>query len=250
MEILVIIITNLFTGALIYLILSLKIERTTSTYHEQKLKREMGEIITEFNAAAERNITVLENRISLLRNINSEKGSSKPFDYTVGDEEFVDNSSIFTDSLSAIKNDVKEEVVPETGKSFPVTPESSDESVFGSIMNKFSFLKKNTSETTAENNTPDPQHSFLSDQSVYGESGSSLIEKRVVTGKNLDFRVEDEVDLNEQIPDENIEELFDASEDKYSLINDLHGKGYTIEDLAKSSGIPAGEVRLIISLNS
>ena len=49
MEFFLLFIFNIFTGAVIYLILSLKIERTTSTFHEKKLRKEMGEIITEFN---------------------------------------------------------------------------------------------------------------------------------------------------------------------------------------------------------
>jgi lambda repressor-like predicted transcriptional regulator len=43
--------------------------------------------------------------------------------------------------------------------------------------------------------------------------------------------------------------LFSNTPDKYTLIADLHGKGYSIEDLSRYSGLPSGEVRLVISLN-
>ena len=74
MEFFLLFIFNIFTGAVIYLILSLKIERTSATFQEQKLKKEMGEIITEFNSTAERNITLLESRINIMKRLLSEKG--------------------------------------------------------------------------------------------------------------------------------------------------------------------------------
>ena len=85
MEFFLLFIFNIFTGAVIYLILSLKIERTSSSYQEQKLKKEMGEIITEFNSTAERNITLLENRINLMKRLLNEKGDFRGIDLVIDD---------------------------------------------------------------------------------------------------------------------------------------------------------------------
>ena len=43
--------------------------------------------------------------------------------------------------------------------------------------------------------------------------------------------------------------LFKESDDKYSLISDLYGRGYPMDVLAKTSGVPIGEVRLVLSLH-
>ena len=91
MDIFLMFIFNIFTGAVIFLILSLKIEKTSSTFQEKKLRREMGEIITEFNSTAERNITLLENRISIMKKILNENGSLKGIDFTVLDDKMKDN---------------------------------------------------------------------------------------------------------------------------------------------------------------
>jgi hypothetical protein len=40
------------------------------------------------------------------------------------------------------------------------------------------------------------------------------------------------------------------TEDKYGLIASLFAEGHSIEELSKYSGIPSGEIKLVISLNS
>jgi hypothetical protein len=45
----------------------------------------MGEIITEFNSTAERNITILENKISILKRLLNEAGNIKGIDMRVFD---------------------------------------------------------------------------------------------------------------------------------------------------------------------
>ena len=57
-------------------------------------------------------------------------------------------------------------------------------------------------------------------------------------------------DKIEESLEDNISELFAKTKDKYTLINDLYSKGYTVEELSRFSGLPSGEVRLVISLNS
>ncbi|HPX90788.1 MAG TPA: hypothetical protein PKZ93_04650, partial [Spirochaetota bacterium] len=70
---------------MIYLVMSLKIEKSSATFQEKKLRKEMGEIITEFNSTAERNITILENKISILKRLLNEAGNIKGIDMRVFD---------------------------------------------------------------------------------------------------------------------------------------------------------------------
>ncbi|HPA62656.1 MAG TPA: hypothetical protein PLM72_01750 [Spirochaetota bacterium] len=79
--------TNILIGAVLYLVISLKLEKTSSAFFSRKLKKEMDEIINEFNETAERNISILENRISLMKKI-LEKASVEGVDLTINEEIF------------------------------------------------------------------------------------------------------------------------------------------------------------------
>ncbi len=233
---------NLFTGSVIYLILSLKIERTSSTFQEKRLKREMNEIMTEFNAAAERNITILENRIAVIKKLAGEKGIIKKLDYTVSDDIFKNDGSpgpgdsSINEEKAKVEN--KEEVSVE--KKSP-SPGSGDSSFFMNLIDKIPFAKKGLEIAGGQ------VYKSLQEES----SDNFSIEKELVRGGVLDLKIDDDIMPHIMAEEaENIEELFLYSDDKYSLINSLHVKGHSIEDLSRYSGIPAGEVKLIISLNS
>lgn len=43
-------------------------------------------------------------------------------------------------------------------------------------------------------------------------------------------------------------DLFRDAGDKYALVGDLYGKGYSIELISRCSGIPQGEIRLVLNL--
>ena len=81
-----IIFTNILIGSILYLVISLKLEKTSSAFFSRKLKREMDEIISEFNETAERNISILENRISIYKKLMAK-------DFLPGFDETVDVSS-------------------------------------------------------------------------------------------------------------------------------------------------------------
>ena len=144
MDIFFMILFNLFTGSVIYLILSLKIERTSSTFQEKRLKREMNEVMTEFNAAAERNISILENRIAVIKNLAGEKGIIKKLDYTVSDDIFKNDGSPGpgASSLNEEKGGVekKEEISGEKKES--PSAGSGDSSFFMNLIDKIPFVKK------------------------------------------------------------------------------------------------------------
>lgn len=241
MDIFFMILFNLFTGSVIYLILSLKIERTSSTFQEKRLRKEMDEIMTEFNAATERNISLLENKIKLVKRIAGENGIIKNFDYTVKDEVFENNQknintapvkdlSFFHDKKTEQNFNIEDEV----------SVKGTDLGFLHNLIDKLPFIKKGVENIE--------EKKF--DTALMNESVEYSIEKDLVRGSVFDLKVDEDIypDLSEE-EEEGIEELFQNAEDKYSLLCNLHIKGYSIEELSRFSGIPVGEVKLIISLN-
>ena len=239
MDIFFMILFNLFTGSVIYLILSLKIERTSSTFQEKRLKREMNEIMTEFNAAAERNISILENRIAVVKKMAGENGIIKNFDYTVSDDIRVNKTKEYYSSETGISAGYKDETVIE--KTEKNVTEKNDPGFIANFFDKISFNKKDVE------NEPD----MNVNDNTSATSPSFSIEKDFSRGSVLDLKVDDDilpgVDEDEA---EDIELLFINSDDKYGLMCELYVKGYSVEELSRFSGIPAGEVKLIISLNT
>jgi len=223
MEFFWIIVSNIFTGAIVYLVLSLKIERNSSSIQEQKFRKEMNEIMTEFNSAAERNITILENKIMQVRNISNNSSPDKTVDYIVSD--IHENKSMTQTSDKKIRS---EESLKGT-----------ENNVSGEVADFF----KNIS-------TPAEQRSYdkFEEKNEFSENG--IIEKEYRTGQNIDFKIEEEVIPGEIASDEDPVLLFENADDKYSAINDLFNKGYSIDEISKYSGLPAGEVRLVVSLNN
>jgi hypothetical protein len=215
MDFFILLVLNIFIGAIIFLILSLKIEKISSTFQEKKHR----ELITEFNATAERNITLLDNRISVVRKLEKllqENDSFKGVDFTILDDEIKENSE---------KRDI--------------------------------FNKQN-------NNKIDKKKEIDNSENQFHISRDGIKIKEMF---KYDFHVDNEIDLNNNdlLSDEeiilnykdqqlsntmDIEELFHKTDDKYGLIASLFANGYSVEELSKYSGIPSGEIRLVISLNS
>jgi len=244
MDIFLLFIFNIFTGAVIFLILSLKIEKTSSTFQEKKLRREMGEIITEFNATAERNITLLENRISVLKKLMNEKGSISGVDFTVLDDRMTNN--IRPETKVLLKNSIGKDSVGNDTQS-----EKDEHKIIGNFIDKIQSFTKND-ET---NNISKPKKMPVSEkrvEAVKSDKSFSIVEKEVPTRRsNIDLSADEEITLKyEEEKPVDIEELFQNTEDKYLLIAELFNNGHSIDDLAKHSGLPAGEIRLVISLNS
>ena len=270
MDIFFMILFNLFTGSVIYLVLSLKIERTSSTFQEKRLKREMNEIMTEFNAAAERNISILEKRIAVIKKRAGENGIIKNFDYRLQiaatsnstekaelirqaidtqkeiteieksqQQKRIDNTKEYYSAETGFNPAYKDESAPE--KTEKKESETTEPGFIANLFDKISFNKKDVE------NEPDMN---VNDNSP-SDSPSFSIEKDFSRGSVLDLKVDD--DILPGVGDdeaEDIELLFINSDDKYALMCDLYVKGYSVEELSRFSGIPAGEVKLIISLNT
>jgi len=249
---------NIFTGAVIFLILSLKIEKTSSTFQEKKLRREMGEIITEFNSTAERNITLLENRISVLRKILNENGSLKGIDFTVLDDKMKDNINEIH-SKEIIKPVMPEKAAEKHKKKDPdeeaLNILKDEHNIMGSFMDKIQSFSKSNENSIVKEKVKKTYVSEIKKEAVKTAESFSIIEKNVkdinVRKNNIDFSADEEIILTyDKKETVDIEELFQNADDKYMLIARLFNEGHSVEDISKYSGLPAGEIKLVISLNS
>ncbi len=211
MEFFWIIVSNIFTGAIVYLILSLKIERSSPSMMEQRLKREMNEIMTEFNSAAERNINILESKIKQVRNISQKSSDNKHFDY----------------------------LVPGTKMNLVEKKTPVENSQLLNSQEKVSFFE-NISHIDDVATPGMPKNS---------QSSKDLIGREVRSGKNLDLVVEEEINLDALSSEENPQSFFNDADDKYAAVGNLFKRGYSVDEISKFSGIPAGEIGLILNLN-
>jgi hypothetical protein len=215
MDFFILLVLNIFIGAIIFLILSLKIEKTSSTFQEKRLRKEIEEMTIEWNATVETNITLLENRISVLRKLLHENDSLKGVDFTILDDKMQDNNN---------KKDI--------------------------------FYKQNNNKIDKKKGRDDSENQFHIAQDAakikdihkhfHVDNDSDL--------NHIDLSSDEEIilDYKDQQPDNSIdiEELFQKTDDKYALIVSLFEDGYSIEELSKYSGLPSGEIKLVINLSN
>jgi len=260
MDIFLLFIFNIFTGAVIFLILSLKIEKTSSTFQEKKLRREMGEIITEFNSTAERNITLLENRISVLKKLLNENGHVKGIDFTVLDDKMKNNteksSNLFEKEKFTDKSEEKSKRRSAVENKIQIPEEQHN--IIGTFLDKIQSF--NITENAAPEKAKVKKSPFMENKLDVEKTydSFSIIEKDIkdinIKKSRIDFSADEEITLSYENREEeehiDIEDLFNNADDKYSLIARLFNEGHSVEELSKHSGLPAGEIKLVISLNS
>ncbi len=257
MDIFLLFIFNIFTGAVIFLILSLKIEKTSSTFQEKKLRREMGEIITEFNATAERNITLLESRISVLKKLLNENGSLKGIDFTVLDDK-MKNNTIKSPNIDIKEESIIEKRIDKENKNDKIDAKFNNSgeqhNIIGNFMDKIQSFNRSENNSIIKEKKKTSAYENKKEIEMPHES-FSIKEKEVnnayLKSTHIDFSADEEITLSyEDQEPVDIEEMFNTTDDKYLLIAQLFNEGHSVEELSKHSGLPAGEIKLVISLNS
>ncbi len=214
MQFFLLLVVNIFLGAVFYLIISLKLERSANEFRAKRLRREMEEIINEFNNTAERNISLLESRIATLRRLLELSGSMKSIDVTVGDEE----------DQPARSAEVGER--PETNAPDDNDPIATNKKgligMMGKMINAFNSGRKDAGpeRVTADDRVP-----------RLGNAGET---PDAVT---------------EGISEDEITQVIAESDSRFSLITRLHQRGCPAEDISRYSGIPLGEVKLVLNLS-
>ena len=217
MSFFILLVMNLIIAVVIYLLLLIKIERMSSSFHETKMRQEMDEVLNEFNAAANRNIDILDNRISLLKKLTEKTDKYKSVDIINYDENYKfdqkkennikqHNNSIVEKVKSGISNVLEHSIdykkkKKEVGSVFDVKLDKN----FDNLISDFSNIEK-------EENEPNK-------------------------------------DLKEQSKEEILNSAFQKTNDRYTLILDFFEDGYPIDLLSKYSGVPEGEIKLIVNLN-
>lgn len=285
MEFVILIGVNIAMFAIFYLIISLKLERSASEFREKRLRKVMDEIIKEFNETAERNISILENKISVMKRLMDASGSLKSIDISVMDE--VDSK--FEDKQESVPH---ERTLPPvfnnlSGKKVSASAPRKNISPAERIGNRLSFLGHGLYNVSCKISLKIREkmlsgRDYISQNSISRRNSSPVIpssrsvsiseresrfdytiEERVIPVNSEDFTIEKEyTDIKDHLlaaeepveidkmSERELTGLFTSSNDKYNLISDLFNEGYTVELLSRSSGIPVGEIRLVLNLNN
>jgi len=239
--------------ALFYLIISLKLEKSASHFREQKLRSEMDEITKEFNAVAERNISMLETRIAVIKRLLERSGDIKSVDLVLGegDEAGTAAADFETEKQSVVREQVedpKEELSSEIKDFFKKGLILSFFRI-KTFIRGFSGQDKTLPASSADgiNNSETAEKVKAHSDPV---SDAGFLEATLlppVPGLENESAADDSW---ESLPgDKEIQKLFAACDNKYNLVEDLYRKGCSIETLSRHSGIPAGEVKLVLNLN-
>ncbi len=230
----ILLVTNLIIAVVIYLLLVIKLERMSSSFHETKMRKEMDDVLNEFNAAAERNINILDNRINSMKKLMEQTDQYKSLDVTHYDEKVNKRNEKIDDLDLKMKEDRREIFDIDSFKRQKDTIVDKMKSGISSIIDSKKI------------NSADKM-----------ETGSIL---DVKLDKNYDDLLLDIADIEEQSKtvknkkekisnQDYLKNSFDKTADRYTLVLDLFKDGHPVELLSKYSGIPEGEIKLIVNLN-
>lgn len=258
MQLVILIIVNIALATVFYLVISLKLEKNASEYREKKFRREMDEVIREFNNTAERNISLLEHKINVMKKLLRESGQLSSLDVTLGEtkEEEDQEPGIADSPVETIDTAEKSEKKP-VNKTFSSLIADGLDSFKNMVHNVTTVNKSKTEETESNNEYTEKQEIS---ENIINNKGSSLDITLEKDFSSLFSSSNETVMDNEPVPiveDESsavdgkeLEEMFNGAGDKYGLAADLYKKGYPLDILAKSSGIPLGELKLILNLST
>jgi hypothetical protein len=257
MQIFIMVLINVFMGGILYLLICLKLERSAAEFRQKRLQQEIDEMIQEFNSAAERNISLLEQKITVARRLIERTGDARSVDFLVDDEK----------ALPVSGTPAKEVLEPSTPAVVP-----SRDGGYGRELKKglrrvkkgiihiaesvamfwAELMDRSDDESAQEPPEHQPRSAVTAPRSDRGPVLPGLIEKdydmlmglRSGTGMTETAVTEEAPPLSES----DIAEMFRSTDDRYGLVRDLHGMGYTGEALSRYSGIPVGEISLIVNL--
>ncbi len=274
MQFLFLLIVNIIMGAIFYLIISLKLEKSASVFREKKLRREMDEIMTEFNAAAERNITLLENKIQIAKRLLEQNGQLKSMDFEIKDE---DSTLKHTKENGTIAANLDYDTIAKVTKPSIVKTSPLDSiknnmlMLFDEAKNRLQSKRNNQVDYKTELNkeylTDKETNGFeaiLEKHKIEKQPEADALKSAISKGKQVDFTIEkDYNEFIESVPESSneidqksldlnekeLEDILLSSTDRRDIITQLHDKGLTIENISKYSGIPEGEVKLVLNLS-
>ena len=251
---------NVFLGAVLYLVISLKLERSATEFRERRFRKEMDEIIKEFNITAERNISLLESRIRQLRKLLEKGGDIRSLDITLDDGPGDvsagpggDRPIPVAPGGPGLNIELKNGIAAHVGENN------------GAVLIKKGLLilfEKFIDILTFKRGPVPPSGS--ADDSERAAAVEAPRVERLMGGATERSGAIIEKDMTMMIPaavppmpekkrpalsEDEIGEIVAASEDRYKLVSILSEGGCCVEEISRYSGIPAGEVRLVLNLN-
>lgn len=248
MQLLILVLLNIFMAAIFYLVISLKLERSAAEFKQKRLKKEMDELLLECNALAETYITRLENRIKAAKQILAQTGSLQSVDLTI-DDTGVKQSQLFDEEASKsafadanVKTEPLQNNIRTTFKDLFAARAESVISRFKAAAES-AFVNKRQSET--QNVSIEKTVQILG-EAKYASNPSAVSEPaEAVAESSLPALESEEQNF---LTEENFAEMFSSAEDKYALAYNLLKNGYSADDIIRFSGLPTGEINLIINL--
>ncbi|HSV97185.1 MAG TPA: hypothetical protein VLM75_09645 [Spirochaetota bacterium] len=220
----------------------------------------MDAIIKDFNETAERNISLLENRITAMKRLMQQSGAIKNLDLSVSDREAVsatdgippgipDKDIGPAENVRTVSQQTPGDPVESAAKNLSNNLARLAHGAFGLIRmiagRGALFLlerlsKKDEAAPVVSRGLPrdnDHRVGMEKSSSIQKDFSELRVSPAPETGKH-----------ESKLSESDIAGLFGESDDKYALISDLHGKGCPIELISRGSGIPAGEIRLVLNL--
>lgn len=270
MNLFILVMINIFMGVALYLIISLKLERSASDFRQNRLRKEMDDMIREFNSTAERNISLLEHKINVMKKLLDKTGRLDEIDITVGDdhkedeavkpaaEQLPGNEKAYYAAENNIHKlnemdwaSVRREA--SSKKSLPILADA----IINKITTKKNWLAgaflamktqvlAKTNQTAAAEDVRDDADE-QSPQPLRVSIEKNLADIDIPEG--LMRRDEPAAAADEDpFSDDRMEELFSGTEDIYKLVVHLSADGCPLEKISRFSGMPAGEIKLILNL--
>jgi len=268
MEFFILIVLNIFIGAVLYLVISLKLEKSASEFREKKLRKEMDDIIKDFNSTAERNISILENRINILKKLLEISGDLKTLDITLNDDDkaATDSETIIMENETIVENKTDSLSTEKIENSNDIADKQRDFETINHRSDLRLLLKRFTDKLSKKKGIISKKYKKNERDDIDTEKKNiekSLPVKKIKSEKSIDITVDEDLTqidnfnnnsdksiINDKLSKDEILEMFASTDDKYSIISTLFSKGYTLDDIAKYSGIPTGEIKLVLNLNS
>lgn len=254
MQFFALIMINVAMFAVFYLLISLKLERKATEFREKRMRRIMEEMINEFNETAERNISILENRISTLRRLLKISGEVSTLDVRLMDDESGERKKTSAGNPSKVFSDEVHQRVtsvsapkPNAGDLLKVFIHDGADAISKTFKNILHRARSASASAAAMEG--DKSSGYGYQHTAQRETDELIHKKRTESDLTTSAMKPKEEGLNAKSDnDEDLAALFSAAGDKYALVSDLYARGYSIESISRSSGIPQGEIRLVLNL--
>jgi len=250
MEFFILLLVNVFMGAVLYLVISLKLEKSASNFRERRLRKEMDEIIREFNETADRNISILESRIKTLKRMLEKTGDLKTLDVTL-DDDIQEPKPLPVKKPEVAHGPDADDINASEGTTMgavnnipPLTLKSGLIMLAGKIFERISARFRPAGKSDREYRGPEnvrTEDGRRFDSLIEKDLSSVKVEKADAPGT--------EKHASMILTDEEIGMICAEAKDKYSMISKLYQKGCSIEKISSCSGMPQGEVMLVLNLN-